>query len=178
MDLVAEHLAGLGHRKVLFLNGPDNIVTSSVRADAFAEAAAERGLTVSSVVQGGFSRQAGRDATDDVVAARRRGVTAVVAVNDYAAYGLMRGLQAIGIRVPEDMSIVGFGDLSISQISQPQMTTVRLPLYRLGAEAMQHAQRVLAGERPRRRRPLPVELVARDSTASRKSAPSKGRDGG
>jgi LacI family transcriptional regulator len=164
IGVAVDHLAGLGHRRLLYVAGSRNIATTTERTAALAQIAKAAGLPAPEVLYADFSREGGRLAASEVAGHVARGVTAVMASNDQMAVGLLEGLDALGVRAPRDVSVTGFGDISVCRYVHPALTTVRLPLYELGAQGMQHALRALAGERPRRRRPLVSELVVRASS--------------
>ena len=90
-------------------------------------------------------------------------VTAVQAVNDVVAVGCAETLLGKGLKVPEDMSVAGFGNILLGRHFRVPLTTARQPKFRLGAAAMELMQQLLGGQRPESRR-LPAELVIRAST--------------
>jgi DNA-binding LacI/PurR family transcriptional regulator len=109
---------------------------------------------------------------------RKASATAVVASNDLLAIGLLRGLAAVGVRVPRDVSVVGFDDIFASDFGTPALTTVAAPLRALGASAVQHLLALIGGAVPRTGGPivLPVRLVVRGSTGRRSTRrPASGR---
>jgi LacI family transcriptional regulator len=110
--------------------------------------------------------------------ARRQEATAVVAYNDVLAIGLMHGLRAIGLRVPEDLSVVGFDNTLLAEIVQPQLTTVAAPLHALGTTGVRNLVAMIRGAVPSREpRVLPVRLVVRGSTGQRRrnsTSPARG----
>ncbi|MCX5382325.1 LacI family DNA-binding transcriptional regulator [Streptomyces sp. NBC_00083] len=132
---LAEHLIGLGHRRIGYVAGPTERTTTRHRLEGHQAALAEAGLLLDHlVVHGSYDRRSGYDATLELL--RRDGeLTAVVAANDTVALGACAALRDRGISVPGDVSVAGFGDLPFSADAVPGLTTVRLPLAEAGARA-------------------------------------------
>lgn len=161
-----DHLAALGHRRVLHLAGPSDFTTSIVRAAAFAAAADRRRLRHSTSWLPALSIDAGRDAMDEVLADRRSAWTAVVAANDLVALGVMRSLREHGLSCPADMSVIGFNDMPFAADFSPPLTTVNVPHLQMGAEcARLLLEGIAAGEQHSGTTTLPVSLIVRESTA-------------
>ncbi|MGN6503574.1 MAG: LacI family DNA-binding transcriptional regulator [Pseudolysinimonas sp.] len=161
-----DHLAALGHRRVLHLAGPQDFTTSLVRARAFAEAADRRGLRHETTWLPALSIAAGRDARDEVLSDRRSAWTAVVAANDLVALGAMRSLRVHGVNCPADMSVIGFNDMPFAEDFSPPLTTVTVPHLQMGAEcARLLLDGIAAGEQTAGTTTLPVSLIVRESTA-------------
>jgi LacI family transcriptional regulator len=98
--------------------------------------------------------------------------TAVQAVNDLVAVGCAETLLAQGLRIPEDISVAGFGNVMVAEHFRVPMTTIRQPKFRLGVAAVDAMMQLLGGQRPELKR-LPAELIERKSTAPPKeSAPA------
>jgi LacI family transcriptional regulator, galactose operon repressor len=165
LRLAVDHLIELGHRSIGFLAGPAHLTTSADRLAAMRRGLKGHGTVLqdAAVVDAGFSREGGEAAA---VAFVERGcpATAVVGANDQAAIGFVRGLRALGLVVPTDVSVVGFDDITPCRYVEPPLTTVHVPLHDLGVRGLRVALELLAG-RPRPRPvSLPVELTVRAST--------------
>jgi LacI family transcriptional regulator len=162
---IAGHLVGLGHRRIAMISG---VTAGNDRArDRLAGVRAElkrAGLALECVVEAPYSLGAGRAAIGRVLAAARP--TAVVCGNDVLAIGAIQEAQSRGIRVPEELSIAGFDDMEIATVVSPALTTVRLPIAEIGIRAAGYLIARLRGEDPPARMALPIELVARASTAA------------
>lgn len=160
MTALYEHLAGIGHRRVVYLSGPAGAWQNLRRLEA-ARRATERGLEVV-VVPAGGTIPAGYDAADAAMAHRP---TAVACFNDLVALGVLHRLTEQGVSVPADVSLTGFDDIDFSAYSSPALTTVRTPRERLGTEGWQALRRMIGGL-PVAPAPaeLPAELVVRAST--------------
>lgn len=178
--LAIEHLTGLGHRDIALLGGPRGSWTSrEIRRSATAAArAADAALTV---LGPNLPTEDGGIAQAEQV--RRAGVTAVLAYNDLMAIGLIEGLDSLGVRVPEEVSVVGIDDISLSRLTRPKLTTVATPTAAAGRAAvdmlLQHDDslsarvhrrggRTIAGDdrRTTAQVTLQTELIIRDSTAA------------
>ena len=162
---VTQHLLSLGHRRIAFLAGPTISPSSQARLDGYRRAHRDAGLEIDdrlvfhagSTVDDGF--QAGLELVRESL-----GVTALQAVNDLVAIGAMNALGSQGIRIPEDVSVAGFGNLLTAENARVALTTVREPKFRLGMAAMDLMQQLLKGGPPESR-VLRAELVVRRSTA-------------
>jgi LacI family transcriptional regulator len=164
--LAAEHLAELGHRRVVQLPGPLDMQPFRDRHDSFAEAAASLGLrawALPAARRPDFDE--GRRLMAQALADRRR-ATAVFAHNDAMAMGAVRALRDAHLDCPRDMSVVGYNDVPMADCLDPPLTTVRLHGYEVGRRA---GETVLAAIRglpvPQTDPPVPAELVVRASAA-------------
>ncbi|WP_418275346.1 LacI family DNA-binding transcriptional regulator [Isoptericola jiangsuensis] len=162
---VAEHLLDLGHRHLAVAAGPEHLTTTDDRLSGIRAALAAAGLDPAglAVVHASFTREGGRDAVRRILA-EHPATTAILALNDAMATGVVSALRERGISVPQDVSVTGFDDIQVAQDLAPALTTVRLPMSEMGSAALELALRPPAA-RPRRRR-LGSELVVRDSTAA------------
>lgn len=167
--LAAQHLAGLGHRDILHLSGPAQNSLSRSRRDGFAQALAGLGLQ-GKVLQGDFSMQSGFAAAASVLAMSPR-PTGIFCDSDEMAVGLIHGLIAAGLRVPQDISVMGFDDIQLAAYIQPPLTTIRQHRAPLGRQAAEVLLARMQGKPYEDTTMLPVELCARASTA----APPPGR---
>lgn len=161
---IAEHVLGLGHRRVAIATGSRGLTTIADRLAGVAEAFDAAGLTIEGVpvIEAEFTREGGKVAADRILT-HHRDVTAVIALNDDMAIGILSVLRTHGIRVPEQLSVSGFDDVAVAGDLAPSLTTVRLPMVEMGELALELALKEPAS-RPRRR-VAKHELVARDSTA-------------
>ncbi|MGH3346459.1 MAG: LacI family DNA-binding transcriptional regulator [Nocardioides sp.] len=161
---IAEHVLGLGHRRVAIATGSRGLTTIADRLAGVAEAFGAAGLTIDGVpvIEAEFTREGGKVAADRILT-HHRDVTAVIALNDDMAIGILSVLRTHGIRVPEQLSVSGFDDVAVAGDLAPSLTTVRLPMVEMGELALELALKEPAA-RPRRR-VAKHELVTRDSTA-------------
>lgn len=158
-----EHLLGLGHRNITYLAGPEASWADGMRWRAVRDSAKELGFTEHRVGPFAPTLQGGRGAAE-VIAARR--LKAVVCYNDLMAIGLMQGLLERGIRVPAQVSIIGFDNIFASALVTPGLTTIAAPLTMLGDSAVRYIVGVLSGNKSPEAAPMtvPVRLIVRDST--------------
>ncbi|HEY3522957.1 MAG TPA: LacI family DNA-binding transcriptional regulator [Candidatus Limnocylindrales bacterium] len=161
---VVAELVRLGHRRIAFLAGPPSLLVGRERIEGFRRGLAEAGLEEDErlVVPTGFDRAAGADGVDRLLATGRP-FTAIAAANDLLALGALERLAALGIDVPDDVSVVGFDDIATAAVVAPSLSTVHLPLHEIGRRGFAFATRQLAGEEPAPE-VLPIELVMRAST--------------
>jgi LacI family transcriptional regulator len=163
-----DHLAGLGHRRIAFLNGPADSKYSMERSLGFRRGLKKNGLPFNreGVVESDFTQQGGYEGMK-MFLSRTPPPTAVIVINDFSAMGALRAAKERGYRVPEDISLVGFGDVPFSSLTDPPLTTVQEPFQEMGLEAAGMLLKIVQGKRLSSRHPvLPVELVVRESTAS------------
>lgn len=161
------HLLELGHRRIAMLCGPLDWPCCRARLDGYRAAMDAAGVPVDPqlvrvstlYVEGGLRDAPALLGLDDPP-------TAIFATNDLQALGVYEAARRAGLRIPEDLSVVGFDDLSFTQWSGPPMTTVRQPLFQMGATAAGMVIDLAAGEQPEQNRlELATTLVIRESTA-------------
>lgn len=165
--LAVEHLIGLGHRSIAHITGPMNLVMSREREAGYFEALAAAGIEPQQqlVFHGNFHYSSGQAGIRALVG-RGAPFTAVFAANDEMAVGAVNALRGLGLRVPEDVSIVGFDDLVFAKSSDPPLTTIRQPRRAIGTESMRMMIALLSGEATGVERiEARVELIERASTA-------------
>ncbi|MFA4892546.1 LacI family DNA-binding transcriptional regulator [Brevundimonas sp.] len=164
----ARHLAELGHRRIAFISGPDTFRSSHERGRGFAEGLAEHGVTLDPayVRRAAYTFESGVEAATELLALPQR-PTAIFAGNDEMAIGVMKAARDAGLRVPEDLSIVGFDDLPMASRVWPNLTTIRLPIRDMGRMAAEKLTARSRGLDPATLVQPEVDpsLVVRDSTA-------------
>ena len=158
--LVAEHLMALGHRNIGVISGPPQLATIGERLSAFEKRLAADGFGPTYIAPGHFTRDGGREASLEMLKAES-GITAIFALNDLMAVGAIHAAHQLGLRVPEDISIVGFNDIPIASDTSPQLTTIRLPLREWGEKSLEAA---LDGDTEQKTVILDVELIHRASS--------------
>lgn len=146
--LAIEHLLQLGHLNIAYIKGQAFIPDTEVRWSAIADAAARLGLSIDPAlvtqIEGNSpTPELGYEVTKKLIAAGRP-FTAMFAFNDISALGAMRALQEAKLRVPEDVSIVGFDDIEGASYHNPGLTTIRQPLRKMGAMAAETVLRRIA----------------------------------
>lgn len=162
----ALHLVELGHRETAVVAGPSHLSSVAARLEGFTSTLAAAGVPPPMVVHSDFTRVGGAAAVGEILD-RLPKVTAVLALNDLMAIGVIRRLGTEGRGVPGDVSVVGFDDIPPAADFHPPLTTIRVPMAEIGAEAMRLALTSQPGERDERVTVFPTELVVRGSTATR-----------
>jgi LacI family transcriptional regulator len=170
MRQVVSHLVALGHRRCAYLGGPRNAWSNRERQRGLRGAAKSQAIQL--VELGPFEPkfEGGIDGTDLAIEA---GVTAIVAYNDLMALGVLSRLHARSIRVPEDISVVGFDDVLYAAMCAPPLTTVSMPMESAGRTAVDILLRRQSAElsTPHRQynTQLATELIVRSTTAPPKN---------
>jgi DNA-binding LacI/PurR family transcriptional regulator len=162
------HLMDLGHRRIGFIKGPGDLRDAAQRELAFRKTMADRGVPVLDdwVGQGDYETRKAFHLSLDWLGKRGR-PTAIFAANDQMAYGVIDAARALGLRVPEDLSVGGFDDIEGSAEFVPPLTTVAQPMANLGRVAARYLLDVLSQGSPPSvlHQKLPTQLAARSSTA-------------
>jgi DNA-binding LacI/PurR family transcriptional regulator len=161
-ELVVDHLERLGHRAIAYISGEPG-AGAHARSLGFVEAMAARGLEAS-VYEGGFTEAHGVSAAHAILE-RDELPTAIFAANDIAAMGVMQTLDAAGLRIPEDVSLVGYDNVDFTSLGHISLTTVDQPRRQIGTLAVELLLERIEGTRKRRRR-VTVEpsLTVRSTT--------------
>ena len=169
----ASYLVALGHRRIAFVSGPAELGSVAERRRGYCDALVKGGIDPDEQLNlpGHFTEQFGMSALSRLLAAGQPPTAAFVA-SDYIALGMLSAAETHGIRVPGDLSVVGFDDIRFSQYVRPRLTTIRSPLERLAQIAVELLFDRLASTEPgaragapARTETLPVELIVRESAA-------------
>ncbi|MFB7884518.1 LacI family DNA-binding transcriptional regulator [Microbacterium sp. NPDC056057] len=158
-----EHLAALGHRHIAYAAGPLGSWADSRRSDTVARACESFGIRLTRLSHHAASIQGGRAAAAPAAAS---GATAVIAYNDLVALGVEAGMSDLGRSCPDDISIVGIDDIEMAGAVTPGLTTVRMPIGRSGALAVDLLLQAMAGTPPEEAAVLNSQLIVRGSTAA------------
>ncbi|MBC8161652.1 MAG: LacI family DNA-binding transcriptional regulator [Roseiflexaceae bacterium] len=167
------HLIELGHRRIGVICGDMALRCAVDRLAGYQDALAEAGIAPDEglVVDGDFQQPAAYAAAH-VLLGLPQPPTAIVAANDVSAFAVIDAASARGLRVPADLSLVGFDDIPAAQMLVPRLTTVRQPLLQMGAAAATMLlKRIEQPELPPERLELPTELIVRASTAAPAPSP-------
>lgn len=170
-----EHLLALGHRRIAHVAGPPHLAVSAERRQGWTEALRAAGVDPETcpVVQGDFLEDGGWSAGQALLTQRHR-FTAVFAANDLTAIGLLAAFTEHGVRVPQDVSIIGFDGIHLAAYTSPALTTVAQPIPELGRRAAELLLDRLAGtESPRDPVILGTSLALRDSTGPPPTGPGQ-----
>ena len=167
-----EHLAELGHHTIAYVAGPEASWADGMRWRSLREATMELELHGRRVGPFPPTVAGGAEAVAELV---KQPYSAVVAYNDLMAIGVIRELISMGIRVPQDISVVGFDNIFAAELVTPALTTIASPRRMQGMTAVRNLVAMIGGARPRATEPvvLPIRLVVRESTARRALNPRK-----
>ncbi|WP_230010961.1 substrate-binding domain-containing protein, partial [Microbacterium sp. Bi128] len=163
--LAVAHLISLGHERIGHVSGPLDWVDGKARVDGWREELAEAGLSDELLVEGDWSADSGYRIGQQL--AEQRSATAVFVSNDQMALGLLRAFGEKGIRVPEDVSVVGFDDQPESAYFMPPLTTVRQDFEELGKRCVDLIRAQVEGDAASGALVVKPALVVRASTAPR-----------
>jgi LacI family transcriptional regulator len=174
-ELTLTHLYSLGHRRIVFMRGQPFSSDSEDRWQSIVQVANEMSLAIDPKLVVQLERdisspELGYPVMQQLLADHLR-FTAVVAFNDMSAIGAIRALQDFGLRVPADVSVIGFDDITAAAFNNPRLTTIRQPLAQMGRIAAQCVlNRIHRSEAFREQITIEPELVIRESTQAIKSA--------
>ncbi|WP_395064749.1 LacI family DNA-binding transcriptional regulator [Paraburkholderia silvatlantica] len=171
------HLIEQGHREIAFIAGPDSHEDAIERLDGYRIALEDAGIGFDAdlVEQGDYLETGGLAAMERLLL-RRPSLSAVFCANDQTAYGARLAMFRRGVRVPEDVSLVGFDDLPTSSYMTPPLTTVRQPTYEIGRLAAQGIVQMIR-KQPIALSPIPLTLVTRETTRRIGPSASPGNTG-
>lgn len=183
-ELGVGHLFTLGHRQIAFIKGQDFSSDTQIRWETMMEAASKRGIKVDSgliaQLEGDLpSPEIGYVAAKKILS-HNQPFTALFAFNDISAMGAIHALQESGLRVPEDVSVIGFDDIYFARFNNPALTTIRQPLFEMGKLAAQIVLKQLSAkgknlEIPQMQTVEPELIVRKSTAAARKISADKKR---
>ena len=165
-----QHLAQLGHERIAFITGDERLASAKDRRRAYVDTLAQLGIKRDPAlsVTGDFSQRAGFEATQKLLKLKRP-PTAIFAANDMSAFGAISAIMEAGLRVPDDISVIGFDDIPAAAQVFPPLTTIRQPIHQMGRSAVNTLLALIAGIEPASPQvSLSTELVVRASTAPMK----------
>lgn len=164
--LAAQHLADLGHHKIAILEPNELSENFTQRLTGFQDCLRKNHIELDvdhNVIKAPLSLQGGYNAAAAVI---KTGVTAAFAGNDDMAIGLMRGLKEQGVKVPDQISVMGYDDIYLDEYVSPQLTTIRQPIMDLGIGAAKMLlNKIHSDQEQEQIQRFPVELIQRQSTA-------------
>jgi DNA-binding LacI/PurR family transcriptional regulator len=161
-----QHLAALGHRDIAFVSGPKRLHSAQSRIAAFSKSLAECAIMADPawIVEGDHTMEGGTDAMDRLLKSKHL-PTAVMCSNDMTAIGVLHKLYRAGLRVPDDLSVIGFDDIHIAQVTIPPLTTIQMSCFELARAAVTALRaHVEEGGEPKRQYKINTHLVVREST--------------
>lgn len=171
-----QHLAALGHKNIAFISGPASLHSAQSRLNAFTTSLKECSIAPNPawIVEGNHTMEGGIAAMGRLLAENAKKMpTAVMCSNDMTAIGVLHKLYRAGLRVPDDLSVIGFDDIHITEVTIPPLTTVQMSRFDLARAAVTalraHAENS-AESPPKREYAIQTELVVRESTGSPRRA--------
>jgi DNA-binding LacI/PurR family transcriptional regulator len=166
LQLAVKHLADLGHKKIGMLQGPDNHVDGRERNNSFLEAMKSLGLVVRPeyLVEAGFHPELGLLGGRKLLSLEDR-PTAICCSNDEVAIGLYRACRELNIRIPDDLSIIGFDNVPMSTLVEPNLTTIQQPFDEMSRHAARALISLIDGLPNIESKHFETSLVVRQSTA-------------
>ncbi|MCU1530212.1 MAG: Transcriptional regulator, LacI family, partial [Frondihabitans sp.] len=161
-----DHLVQLGHQRIAMISGPRDLLFSQARVDGFRAALGSAGLTVADdyVVATEYGFGAGRDAAIELLDVVPR-PTAIFAASDEQALGVYEAARLAGLRIPNDLSVVGFNDVPIAEWASPPLTTVREPIRDAARESVRLLRAQMGGGGEASAVELVTDFIVRESTA-------------
>jgi LacI family transcriptional regulator/LacI family purine nucleotide synthesis repressor len=165
-EMAIEHLIELGHRRIALIGGNDYMTTTIQKVKAYRGILEQKGLEYREewVRHDDFSVNSGRHLMAELLQLSER-PTAVFCINDFVAVGAMKTVIESGLRIPEDISIIGFDDTPLATAVIPELTTVSLRAQELGSLAVEVLHKMMNKEKVRKLTQLEPHLVRRQSTA-------------
>jgi len=164
--IATRHLLENGHRNIGFINGHSQAHVSIQRLEGFKQAMKEFGLTpdASVLMDGSFSEDGGKEAAYQMLS-RRPDVTAIFCASDLMALGAIQAARGLGLSIPDDLSIVGYDNINLTEYCTPSLTTIHQNKYETGYQAAQLLIDLLEGRKVLPQLTLPTHLVKRASVA-------------
>lgn len=159
------HLLQKGHTDIAHIRGVQEQPDAQTRFEGYKKALIEAGIKVNPqlIKQGDFNSESGYEKTIELIDSRVP-FSAIFAANDQTAYGAIKALHDRGLRVPQDVAVIGFDDLSTSKYFTPSLTTMRQPIEEIGAVCAESMVRFLEAGKQLKPRLPPIELIIRQST--------------
>jgi len=164
-----KHLIDQGHVRIGFVSGPSNLIVSQDRLEGYRKAMKEARLPVKPewIVEGEFLQESGYRAMSFFMNQSDR-PTALIIIDDIITFGVLRGLSELGFHVPDDLCLVSFNNISLTELANPPITSVDIGIYQLGYTAAHSLLQSISGEEMSSQRQIvPHRLVIRESSTKR-----------
>jgi LacI family transcriptional regulator len=161
------HLLGLGHKRIGFIDGPEKSPSGIERQRGYRNALAQNGITFEArlLKRGNMTPESGYKAAKKLFGLKDR-PTAIFASNDLMAFGAIYAAKEMGLKVPDDVAVLGFDNIPLSSYFEPTLTTVEIPMYDLGIASMQMLVNLICGNEFDRFKLFKTKLLVRASTRS------------
>ena len=177
-----QHLAALGHRNIAFISGPVTLHSAQSRLSAFSTSLKECNIAPNPawIVEGNHTMEGGIAAMERLLAANAKKMpTAVMCSNDMTAIGVLHKLYRAGLRVPDDLSVIGFDDIHIAEVTIPPLTTVQMSRFELARAAVAALRAHVENSNdstPKRDYKIQTDLIVRESTGFPRGATTRLRE--
>ncbi len=160
-----QHLAALGHRNIAFISGPMRLHSAQSRLSAFSKSLTECGIAINQewIVEGDHTLEGGIVAAEKLLGGPQL-PTAVVCSNDLTAIGVLHKVYRAGLRVPDDLSIIGFDDIHMARVTIPPLTSIQMSRTELARAAVNALRAHVEDTTPHREYKIDTRLVVREST--------------
>ncbi len=160
-----QHLAALGHRNIAFISGPMRLHSAQSRLSAFSKSLTECGIAINQdwIVEGDHTLEGGIVATEKLLSNTRL-PSAVICSNDMTAIGVLHKIYRSGLRVPDDLSIIGFDDIHMARVTIPPLTSIQMSRTELARAAVNALRAHVENTTPHREYRIDTKLVVREST--------------
>ena len=160
-----QHLAALGHRNIAFISGPMRLHSAQSRLAAFSKSLTECGIAINQewIIEGDHTLEGGIAAAEKLLSASKP-ATAVICSNDMTAIGVLHKVYRAGLRVPDDLSIIGFDDIHITRVTIPPLTTIQMSRTELSRAAVNALRAHVESTMPHREYKIDTKLIVREST--------------
>ncbi len=163
--LAVEHLNDVGHTRIGFIGWSENSTTAKDRLSGYRNALAQNScaLEPALVRQGNLTPESGYVEAKALLSLDKR-PTAIFAGNDQMGFGVIYAATEMGLRVPEDLAVIGFDNIPLSSFFVPPLSTIEVPMFTLGSDSMETLVKVIAGEQISRIKLHKTKLIIRKST--------------
>lgn len=168
---LTNHFISQGHTRIGFVSGPPNLIVSEDRLAGYRRALEEANLPLRRewIVEGEFLQESGYRAMSFLMSLPER-PTALVVIDDVVAFGILRGLTELGYRVPHDLSLAGFNNIPISEMTSPPLSSVDISIYQIGYTAAHQLLSIINGDSLPSRHIIPHRLTVRESSMSMRAS--------
>lgn len=167
IDVIMEYLVSSGHRKIALIGGHKDVYSTYIKRVRYKNCLRKYGIPFVPeyvVETGEYSIESGYKAMNDFFKSGVKLPTAVIAINDFSALGIMQSIHAHGYRIPEDISVVSFDDTFLAESSSPRLTSVGYRYDRFGDSLIETAIAAIEGKEPPRLQLVPTQLSIRESS--------------
>ena len=170
-QIATQHLVDLGHQRIGYLNGREEWLEAQHRLAGYRDVLLKNNLPADEnlVKQGDWGVDSGYEATKELLALEKR-PTAIFAGNDIMALGATYAIREAGLRIPDDIALIGYDDREFAAWIRPALTTIRMPSYEMGQAAARLLLKQFSGEELEDATQIPGELIIRESCGARKKS--------